>query len=168
MAAISKAAGHARPYILPVDLIGVFGSHMDLATIHRVVLQCFGAFLPPELEAGTMGIVLYARDHVVGQVAVFVCQGVDETILIVDDALGQLDRGMVSDIGQSHGLSVWASDCISFGSPVSSTGGFLKRFRPGNPNAASLLRESADFSSTHGIVQVSEESFCENCFLVVE
>lgn len=128
VAAIFLATGRAIPHILVIDLVGVFCGYVDLSAVYRVILHCFGALLAPALEAGTVGVVTNVGNHIVGEVAVFMSECVDEPVFAINDLLGQLDRRMVSDPAVTSCLAIWSMRNHSLPSPMGPTGGCLECF----------------------------------------
>lgn len=128
MTTIFLTAGRTVPYVLVVNLVGVLRRYVDLSAIDRVILHDFRALLAPALETGAVRIIVDVRNHIVGKVAVLVSKCVDEPVFIINDLLGQLNRGMVSDLAQALCLAIWSMRNDSLPSPPSPTGGCVKSF----------------------------------------
>lgn len=92
---ICHAAARTSPHVLPINTVGVFRRHVNLASVDGMVFQRLGTFPAPGFEAGAVRVIGYMGDHEVSQMAVFVGESVYEAVLIVDDALGELDSGVV-------------------------------------------------------------------------
>lgn len=125
---IFLTAGHTVPHVLVVNLVGVLCRYVDLSAVDRVVLHDFSALLAPALKTGAVGVVVDIGNHIVGEVAVLVSECVDESVFIINDLLGQLDRGMVSDLAQASCLAMWSMRNHSLPSPTSPTGSRVEGF----------------------------------------
>lgn len=91
--AIDLSAGLTGPLVLEVDLIAVLGRDFDAVfSIHGMIFHHVGALDTPGLETGSVGSIGVPGDDVVCDVAVFVCQGVDETVHVGNDVRCQ-DNG---------------------------------------------------------------------------
>lgn len=167
MTTISLRTAHTFPHVLVLDLIAVLGGHFDLAPVQGMVLHCLGALPSPRLEAGAVRVIRDVGDHVICQMTVFVSNGVDKSVFVVDDALGELDRGIVCVDG-TGGLLRCFPRPDSFALPVCSAGGFEESLGPGDLDTAACLRHLRDFAAGDGVIQSLEESLCEACFLIVE
>lgn len=75
----------AYPNVLVIDFVVVLGGDFNAASIDGVVLKSLFAFQTPLLEARSVRVVVDFGDHVVGQMAVLVREGVDQPVFTVDD-----------------------------------------------------------------------------------
>ncbi len=97
--ALELAARTPRtPHVLEVDVVRVLGRDLDPPTAERA-----RALRRPRLELAARAGCRDAVDHEVGEVAELVRRDVEQTVLVVDDLLGQLDGGVVLDSGGGGG-----------------------------------------------------------------
>src|SRR5438046_3773814 len=92
MPPILMSASIAAPKVFVADNIRMFCSHIDTSRINWMGFESLHAFSRPLLETRAMRIVTNVGYHEIRQVAVLVCDGVDESVLRIDDFFGQFDR----------------------------------------------------------------------------
>lgn len=136
MPSIVQSTSGTVPHVLVLNRIGMPSRDMYLVAVQRVVAHGFSAFLSPALEAGPMRVIVHLGNQVVGQVAVFMGDGVDDAVFAVDDALRELDLAVVSGHDHSHGAAILASDGGGFAFPGGSASSFEKGFGPDDLDAA--------------------------------
>lgn len=133
---IVQSTASTVPHVLVFNRIGMPRRDMYLVAVHRVIAHSFSASLPPALEAGPMRVIVNLGDQIVGQVAVFMGDSVDDAVFVVDNALGELNLAVVSGHDDSHGAAILASDRGGFAFPAGSAGGFEEGFGPDDLDAA--------------------------------
>lgn len=94
--------------------------------------------------------------------AVLVSKRVQQSVFVVDDALGKLDGGVVNVLGLSVGLV----DLLSL--PVCASSGVAKCLAPDHFDASGLAREVLDLPARDYFVECGEKVLCESCLSVVE
>lgn len=93
--------------------------------------------------------------------AVFVGEGVDEAVVVVDDSFGEFDAGVL--FGRFVGVvSVVGS------SPGCAAGGCLEGFAPDDLHAACFLGHFLDLAAGDCAVESFEEFVRKSSFLVIE
>lgn len=154
---IIQSTSGTVPHVLVLNRIGMPSRDMYLVAVQRVVAHGFSAFLPPALEAWPMWVIVDLGDQVVGQVAVFVGDGVDDAVFAVDDALGELDLAVVSGHDHSHGAAILTPDGGGFALPGGSAGGFEEGFGPDDLDAAGKRCQLQNLAPRNCMIEGLEE-----------
>lgn len=83
MTSVVLCAVDADPDVLVVDFVVVFGGDFNTASVDGMGLEGLLTLQTPLLEARSVRVVVDFGDHVIGQMTVLVCEGIDQPVFVV-------------------------------------------------------------------------------------